>query len=127
MEILKEFISKYAATILYTIVTAIVGFIGVAIKNVLKKYCDTKTKKEIAKTVVGAVEQLYKDLHGHEKYDKAVEAMSQMLTGKGITIGEFEIKMLIEAAVAELNNSVIKIDEHKSKSSNDVALSEQVG
>lgn len=50
-----------------------------------------------------------------------------MLTGKGITIGEFEIKMLIEAAVAELNNSVIKIDEHKSKSSNDVAVSEQVG
>ncbi|MCM1364725.1 MAG: phage holin family protein, partial [Ruminococcus sp.] len=86
MEILKEFISEYATTILYAIVTAIAGYIGIVVKNIYQKHCDSKTKKDVAKTVVGAIEQIYKDLHGQEKYDKAVEAMSEMLAEKGISI-----------------------------------------
>ena len=116
MEIFKEFISDYATTILYAIVTAVAGYIGIVVKNIYKKYCDNKTKKDVAKTVVGAVEQLYKDLHGQEKYDKAVEAMSEMLSEKGIAISDLEIKMLIEAAVSEFNNSL----------NSDGAVSEQV-
>jgi len=119
MEILKEFINEYATTILYTIVTAFAGFVGIAIKSLLKKYVDNKTKKEVAKTVVKAVEQIYKDLHGQEKYDKAVEAMSQMLEEKGIAISEIEIKMLIEAAVSEFNNSFGEAGENVSEGSND--------
>ncbi len=53
-----------------------------------------------------AVEQLYKDLHGEEKYNKAVEALIEMLGEKGIAISELEIKMLIEAAVVEFNGAV---------------------
>lgn len=111
MELLKEFINEYATTILYAIVTAIAGYIGIVVKNLYQKYVNDKTKKAVAKTVVNAVEQLYKDLHGQEKYDKAVEAMSQMLDEKGITISDIEIKMLIEAAVAEFNNSFIEVGE----------------
>ncbi len=106
MELLKQFISEYATTIIYTVITAIAGYIGIVLKNIYKKYCDNKTKKDVAKTVVGAVEQLYKDLHGQEKYDKAVEAMSEMLAEKDIAISELEIKMLIEAAVNEFNKAV---------------------
>lgn len=109
MEIFKEFINQYATTILYAVVTAIAGYIGIVVKNIYKKYCDNKTKKDVAKTVVGAVEQLYKDLHGQEKYDKAVEAMSEMLAEKGINISEIEIKMLIEAAVGEFNKGLDSI------------------
>lgn len=106
MELLKQFISEYATSILYAVVTAIAGYIGVVLKNICKKYVDNKIKKDVAKTVVSAVEQLYKDLHGQEKYDKAVEAMSEMLSEKGIAISEIEIKMLIEAAVNEFNKTV---------------------
>ena len=126
MEILKEFMNEYATTILYAIVTAIAGYIGIVLKNLYQKYVNDKTKKAVAKTVVNAVEQLYKDLHGQEKYDKAVEAMSQMLSDKGITISDIEIKMLIEAAVAEFNNSFIEVGEIASENIGDnSAASEQ--
>lgn len=126
MEILKEFMNEYATTILYAIVTAIAGYIGIVVKNLYQKYVNDKTKKAVAKTVVNAVEQLYKDLHGQEKYDKAVEAMSQMLADKGITISDIEIKMLIEAAVAEFNNSFIEVGEIASENIDDnSAVSEQ--
>lgn len=105
MELLKEFISVYGATILYSILTAIAGYIGIVIKNLYQKYINDKTKQDVAKTVVQAVEQMYKDLHGDEKLQKALEAASDMLMTKGITISDIELRMLIEAAVAEFNDA----------------------
>ena len=121
MELFREFMNEYATTILYAIVTAIAGYIGIVLKNIYQKYVNDKTKKAVAKTVVNAVEQLYKDLHGQEKYDKAVEAMSQMLSDKGITISDIEIKMLIEAAVAEFNGVFDGADESGSIDDNSAA------
>jgi len=102
--VFQDFINSYGATILYAVITAIAGYIGVVVKNLYEKYINDKTKKSVVATCVQAVEQLYKDLHGEEKYNKVVEAASEMLAEKGITISEFEIKMLIEAAVGEFNN-----------------------
>ena len=103
MEIFKEFVQEYGTTILYAVLTAIAGYIGIAIKRIYQKVCDNKTKKDIVRTCVKAVEQLYVDLHGEEKYDKCVEACVSMLDEKGIKITEIELKMLIEAAVKEFN------------------------
>lgn len=99
MNIINEFISQYGTTILYAVLTAVAGFLG----KQLKKYITDKTKKDVVKTCVKAVEQLYKDLHGEEKKQKAVESITAMLAEKGITITELEINLLIEAAVAEFN------------------------
>ncbi len=104
MDLLKEFINSYGVAILYTIVTAVFGYIGVVIKNLIQKYINDKTKKSIIKTCVQAVEQLYKDLHGQDKFDMCVEYASQMLENKGIPISAIEIQMLIEAAVKEMND-----------------------
>lgn len=98
-----QFVSEYGNTILYTILTAIAGAFGMIIKNLYQKYINDKTKRAVAKTCVQAVEQIYSDLHGEAKYNKCVEAMSQMLAEKGIVITDLEIKMLIEAAVGEFN------------------------
>lgn len=103
MDILKEFISTYGTTILYSIVTAIAGYIGVVVKKTYQRYVDDNTKKEVVKTCVQAVEQLYKDLHGEDKYYKVVESASEMLSEKGVAITDIEIKMLVEAAVGEFN------------------------
>lgn len=105
---LQEFISTYGTTILYSILTAIAGYLGIVIKNLYTKYINDKTKQDVAKTVVKAVEQMYKNLHGDEKLQKALEAASDMLLTKGITISDIELRMLIEAAVAEFNDAFNK-------------------
>ena len=99
-----EFISQYGAQILYTIVTAIAGYVALVLKSLYKRYVDDKTKKDVVNTVVKGVEQLYKDIHGDDKLNVALENASEMLAEKGIVVSEFELRMLIEAAVAEFND-----------------------
>ena len=79
MEFITQFISEYGTTILYAILTAIAGALGMWIKKVYTEVVNTKTKERIVKVCVQAVEQLYKDLHGEEKYNKVVESVVQML------------------------------------------------
>ena len=110
-----EFIEMYGAEIgsaliaaAFACLTAIAGYLGTVAKNLVKKYLDNKTKQDVAKTVVQGIEQVFKDLHGEEKLNKALEAASEMLTEKGITISELELRMLIEAAVGEFNENFKK-------------------
>ena len=105
MELFNEFISTYGTTILYSILTAIAGYLGIVVKNLYTKYNNDKTKQDVAKTCVKAVEQIYKDLHGEEKLQKALEAASDMLLTKNISISDIELRILIEAAVAEFNDA----------------------
>lgn len=104
MNIFQEFVNAYGTQILYAIFMAIAGYLGVVAKNLYQKYVNDSTKKAVVKTCVQAVEQLYKDLHGEDKYNKVVESVTEMLNEKGITITEIEMKMLIESAVGEFNN-----------------------
>lgn len=111
MDIIKSFISEYGTTILYTVITAIAGYVCLWAKALYTKYINDRTKKDVAKTVVQAVEQLYKDLHGDEKLSKAITSASEMLSEKGITITELEIRLLIESALAEFNDVFQKSSE----------------
>ena len=108
MEFIKLFISEYGTTILYAVLTALAGYSGIVAQRLYTKYVNDKTKQAVAKTVVQAVEQIYKDLHGEEKLNKALEAASEMLAEKGITITDLEMRMLIEAALAEFNRAFEK-------------------
>ena len=98
-----EFINEYGMQLLYAIITAIAGYIGIVVKNLVTKYLNDKTKQAVAKTAVQYVEQVYKDLHGDDKLNQALIAASDMLAEKGITITDLEMRVLIEAAVAEFN------------------------
>ena len=108
MEFIKNFISEYGTTILYAILTAIGGYLGIWAKKLYTKYVNDKTKQAVAKTVVQAVEQLYKDLRGEEKLEKALEAAADMLAERGITLTDLELRILIEAAVGEFNKAFEK-------------------
>ena len=103
-----DFINQYGMDILYTVVMAIAGYVGIVIKNLFTKYINDKTKRDVAKTVVQFVEQVYKDLHGEEKLDAAIAAASDMFAEKGIHVGELEMRVLLEAAVAEFNKAFEK-------------------
>ena len=100
-----EFIQNYLFEILATIITALASFIGVSIKNAYTKYVNTKTKKEIVKDTVNYVEQVFKDIHGAEKLNKAKEKALEWLNEKGIKISETELEILIESAVNGLKGA----------------------
>lgn len=108
MNIFKEFVSEYGLLIIYTLLTAIAGFIGTQIKRLYEKHINTDRKRKVVETCVKAVEQLYRDLDGTEKLEKAKENILEMLTQEGIVISEIEMDMLIESVVAEFNLPLLK-------------------
>lgn len=103
-----EFINQYGMNILYTAVMAIAGYVGIVVKNLFTKYVNDKTKRAVAKSAVQFVEQVYKDIHGEDKLEAALECAGEMLAEKGITITALELRVLIEAAVAEFNDAFNK-------------------
>lgn len=104
MNIFMEIINNYAAEIIGIILTAVATLLGTAFKKLATKYVNTKIKREIARTVVRGVEQIYQHLNGEEKLAKALEAASEMLAAQGITVTELELRMLLEDAVGEFND-----------------------
>lgn len=107
-DIIKEFITNNGSELLLTIITAIFAFLGTAVKNIVKKWANNTEKRKIVKDVVMAVEQMYKNIHGTEKFNKAMETASEMLTQKGIIVTELELMTMIEAAVCEFNDAFNK-------------------
>lgn len=99
-----DFINQYGVAILYALLTALAGLLARGVKKVYEKYVNDATKRKVAKTVVLAIEQIYKDLNGPEKFDLALQSMTDILGEKGIHITVLEARMLIEAAVGEFNN-----------------------
>jgi hypothetical protein len=108
MDFIKTFISEYGTAIVYAIVTGIFAYLGMHAKAIFDKYINDKTKRDVARAVVRAVEQLYKDLDGEAKLMEALESASEMLMQKGIEVTELELRILIEAAVSEFNNAFVK-------------------
>lgn len=91
-----ELLQPYLMEIIVTILTAIATYIGAKIKKIYEEKVNDDTKRKVVSTVVKAVEQLYKDLNGEEKLEKAQENIVEMLNEKGIMITELEMNMLIE-------------------------------
>lgn len=104
MEFFNEFMQNYGVELISTALVAIAGYLGMVAKKLVEKYLKNKTAKSIAKTVVQAVQQMYKDLNGAEKLDKAMEAFSDMLAEENIHISELQMRMLLEASVGEFKD-----------------------
>lgn len=103
-----EIFANYVLPVLAAAVTALAGFLGAQLKGLYQKYINDKTKEAVVRTCVKAVEQLYHDLGGPEKLEKAKEGIEEMLNEKGIPISELEMNLLIEAVVSEFNYGFAK-------------------
>ena len=103
-----EIFATYALPVIAAAVTALAGFLGAQLKGLYQKHVNDKTKESVVRTCVKAVEQLYHDLGGPEKLEKAKEGIADMLNEKGIPISELEMNLLIEAVVSEFNYSFAK-------------------
>ena len=84
-----------------TIVTAIVGYVAVVIKNKFEEKVNTQTKREVVEATVKYVQQLYETLDGKEKFQKALETSTEWLNEKGVKITEAEASILIDEAVSK--------------------------
>ena len=98
-----EMFSTYVLPVLAAALTALAGFLGTQLKALYRRWVDDKTKEAVVRTCVRAVEQLYHDLGGPGKLEKAREGVRQMLKEKGISISQLEMDLLIESMVAEFN------------------------
>lgn len=110
MEQIIEAIMPSVLNLISTCAICAFGVIGYKAKQVYQKYVDTQIEKDVANTTVNYVEQVYKDIHGDEKLQKAINIVTQTLVSKGITINEGQIEQLIESAVYGLNQGWNKLE-----------------
>ena len=99
----EEIFGAYVLPAIVSLLAAAAAFVGAQNKRLYEKKVNDKTKQSVVRTCVKAVEQLYHDLGGPEKLEKAQEGIRQMLEEKGISISALEMDMLIESVVAEFN------------------------
>ena len=100
--------SNYITQIILAIFLALAAFLGAQLRGLYNKYVTTEIKQAVCKTAVLFVEQVYKDIHGKEKLEKAMDKASELLADYGIVISEAELITLLEAAVREFINSFNK-------------------
>lgn len=105
---LEYFLCHYGATVMNAILCAVFGCIGFAVKRLYARYLDDDTKRSVARAVAQFVEQVWKDLHGEDKLQKALETAEDLLKKKGVPFDAQEMEILIEAAVAEFNEAFRK-------------------
>ena len=97
---------SYILEIIAAILTGIASFIGIKIKKVYEEYVNTKVKKDVVDSTVKYIEQVYKDIHGEEKLNKAKEKALEWLNEKNISVSDTELEILIESAVNGFNNGL---------------------
>lgn len=118
-DILNQFI-QILLPILATFLTGVFTYIGAKLKSAYEQKANTDTAKAVINDVVKFVQQVYGDLKGPEKLQKAIEQVSTILASKGITLTETEINMLIESSVYGLKQGLVeqpKLEEPKIKDS----------
>lgn len=89
-----------------SVIAVLFGVLGAKLKSVYDTKIKTDTAKIVVDDVVKFVQQVYKDLDGPEKLQKALTEASTILNEKGISISETELDMLIESAVYGLKQGV---------------------
>ena len=94
-----EIIHMYGGEILGTVLVCLFGVFGMMAKRIL----DTPLKVQLAKIAVQFVEQTCRTLHGGDKLNAALTALSDLLAEKHIHATESEMRILLESAVAEFN------------------------
>lgn len=105
---LDYFIYAYGNQLALTALCAIFGCFGYVASRLASRFFNDKTKRAVAKTVVQFVEQVWKTIHGEEKLEKALEKAEVLLQKKGIKYDAEEMKIMIEAALAEFNEAFKK-------------------
>lgn len=94
-----KLISDNLVQILTTIITAVLGYIGIRLKFMFSVIYEDRQKKEIVDKTVKYVEQTSKGMSCDDKKKKAMEKSLEWLKERKIQISDTELEILIESAV----------------------------
>ena len=106
-EVLNTFLNGFIQLLLpicATILTALAALIGSKINSYMK----SKNLEVVTNYVVKYTEQVYKDMLGADKLEKAMIMATLLLKEKGITVSEKELTVMIEKACYELKVNLTK-------------------
>ena len=96
MSIFTRFLDEYATLLIYSLLTAAAGVVGLWLKRLCMGYIRRRAKRRIVRSGILAVGQVYASLGGEEKQAELLAAVTEMLEKKGLFLAEVEIKVLIE-------------------------------
>lgn len=96
---------EYFFQILLLIVCAAAAAIGFGCRKLYKRHIDSQEKEAVAFSAAAFVEQVFHNLHGVQKMNKALETAETLLASRGIKFSAAEMKILIEAAVGQFNDA----------------------
>lgn len=91
-----------------SVIAILFGVLGAKIKQIYNEKSQNETVKVVVDNVVKWVQQVYYELEGPEKLQKALTEASTILNEKGITISETELDMMIESAVYGLKQGMTR-------------------
>ena len=100
---MMDILNTFGASAVKLIVWVIFAIIGFGLKKIATRVLNTKEKRQLANDVVTFVEQKYKDLHGEEKFNKAVEAFTDILTERGIKTSDEVVATIASMAASEVS------------------------
>lgn len=95
----------YAPNIMEAILYMVAIALGMAARKYVGPLLLNKVVEICARNAVLFVEQTFKDLHGEDKFNKALETLSETLARYKIKISAAEMRLMIEAAVGKFNNA----------------------
>lgn len=113
--IIFEMVAYYAPQIMQAVMYIIVCILAAAAGKYIKPLLQNKVVEVFAKNAVLFVEQTYKDLHGDDKLNKALERLSAKLATWKINVTADEMKFMLEAAVGEFNKVFNKTQDDAEK------------
>lgn len=107
MKLILDFLNQYGISLIHTIFVAILSYISLEIKKIYKHHITNKTKKEVIIFVCHAINELYPNESGENKLNLAITNAKQILTEKGITISDLELRMYIAGTVHLIKNQLV--------------------
>ena len=110
MKYFIDFMNQYGVTFIHSIAALVLSYVSFEIKRIYNKCVNEKTKKEVVKMVCNAINQLYPNISGEEKLNKAISNSKEILLEKNINISDLELRMYIECYVGCFKNMGVDID-----------------
>ncbi len=87
------------ATLFIAVLTGIISYLGSKLKKAINTKIKDETIRNLVKTGVTAVEQVYKNATSEEKLQLAKEKILEILNERKIKISDLELLLLIEEQV----------------------------
>lgn len=92
-------IQPLIVNIAVTVLTIVAAYLGIKAKQFLEEKTSADQAKKIIETTCQYINQVYDNLDGPAKYDKAREDILKQLDEKGIKLTDLQLKVLIESTV----------------------------